>query len=312
MQNKKSCTFSNSEIQQFDTESFVIPSINSNEKQALALASKLSRFGDYINCYQGEINLSSNKDIITTHASEITLPIIKGAGVQKWHLPKTMSQGEDSYLFYKRYLKGNHGKKSKHHKFHRIVMQGITGVDERFRIKSTLLDSNLFCGHSTNYISMMEIDRALALHYIAILNSECSNWFFKKFSTNSNVNSYEIHNLPCPHGSDGIPQLSALADYLMDLHKIQKSLMSSYFEQLIDGLVYELYFPNEIQSSRKEILPHLGDLKAIEGNMSDEEKLSIMQREFDRLYDPNHLVRNHLETLDSVPVIKTIREALTK
>ena len=43
-----------------------------------------------------------------------------------------------------------------------------------------------------------------------------------------------------------------------------------------------------------------------------QEKLAIIQREFDRLYDPNHPVRNNLETLDSVDVVRTIREALKK
>ncbi|MEW6519190.1 MAG: hypothetical protein AB1461_07220 [Thermodesulfobacteriota bacterium] len=36
------------------------------------------------------------------------------------------------------------------------------------------------------------------------------------------------------------------------------------------------------------------------------------QTEFDRLYDPRHPVRNHLETLDSVEVVRTIREALKR
>lgn len=44
--------------------------------------------------------------------------------------------------------------------------------------------------------------------------------------------------------------------------------------------------------------------------MSAEEKLAIIQVEFDRLYDPNHLIRNHLETLDSIEEIRIIKEAL--
>ena len=42
------------------------------------------------------------------------------------------------------------------------------------------------------------------------------------------------------------------------------------------------------------------------------EKLSVIQRRFERLYDPRHPVRNHIETLDSVKVVKTIREALKR
>ena len=43
-----------------------------------------------------------------------------------------------------------------------------------------------------------------------------------------------------------------------------------------------------------------------------QEELAIIQREFDRLYDPNHPVRNNLEALDSVDMVRTIREALKK
>ena len=88
--------------------------------------------------------------------------------------------------------------------------------------------------------------------------------------------------------------------------------MGRYFEQLIDGLVYELYFPAELKAAGKEILPHLGELAPITDDMSDEQKLAVIQREFDRLYDPNHPVRNRIETLDSVDVVRVIRETLKK
>jgi len=47
--------------------------------------------------------------------------------------------------------------------------------------------------------------------------------------------------------------------------------------------------------------------------MSDAEKLAIIQTEFDRLYDPSHPVRNHLETrLDSVEDVRIICEVLKR
>ncbi len=76
--------------------------------------------------------------------------------------------------------------------------------------------------------------------------------------------------------------------------------------------MFELYFPDEIKAANKQILPHLGKLTPITDNMSDAAKLAIIQHEFDRLYDPRHPVRNNLETLDSVDVVRTIREALKK
>ncbi len=46
--------------------------------------------------------------------------------------------------------------------------------------------------------------------------------------------------------------------------------------------------------------------------MSEGKKLAVIQREFTRLYTPNHPIRNNLETLYSVEVVCTIREALRK
>ena len=44
--------------------------------------------------------------------------------------------------------------------------------------------------------------------------------------------------------------------------------------------------------------------------MSDEEKLAVIQSEFERLYAPNHPVRNNLEALDSIKEVSIIMEAL--
>lgn len=85
---------------------------------------------------------------------------------------------------------------------------------------------------------------------------------------------------------------------------------TSLFRATHRRMVYEFYFPEEIKAAGKEIIMHLGVLKPINEDMSDEEKLAVIQNEFDRLYDPKHPVRNHLEILDSVDVVRTIREAL--
>ena len=86
--------------------------------------------------------------------------------------------------------------------------------------------------------------------------------------------------------------------------------MFDFFDKLNSAMVFELYFPSELKSANKEILKHLGDLKPITDSMSNEEKLAVIQSEFERLYDPNHPVRNNLETLDSIEEIRIIKEAL--
>jgi hypothetical protein len=128
----------------------------------------------------------------------------------------------------------------------------------------------------------------------------------------------------------------------------RQKLVKSFWFQFVDALVYELYFPDELKAAGKDIFRHLGELPPIssppfqggvpaagggggsetkpprqaapatppsqggEFEMSDEEKLAIIKQQFDRLYDPRHPVRNIIETLDSVEVVRTIREALKR
>lgn len=154
----------------------------------------------------------------------------------------------------------------------------------------------------------------------ALLNSQFLTFTFRVFYAGGDLRGdtfrYKkvfLQNLPIikPAISTGFI-LETLADFIQQAKRKDQYLQSAYFEQLIDALVYELYFPDELKAAGKEILPHLGELTPINDDMSDEEKLAIIQREFDRLYDPRHPVRNNLETLDSVEVVRTIHDALQK
>lgn len=155
-------------------------------------------------------------------------------------------------------------------------------------------------------------------YLLAILNSTVADYYIRSLGVTRNGGYFEykpmfVEKLPVPQiNTDEKAVYESLANYVLLATEKGLKLQSAYFQQLIDGLVYELYFPDEIKAANKEILPHLGDLAPITDAMSDEEKLAVIQREFERLYDPRHPVRNHLETLDSVEVVRTIRGALKR
>ena len=103
----------------------------------------------------------------------------------------------------------------------------------------------------------------------------------------------------------------SLIGYLTTLARMDRqSALYSFFDKLNDAIIYELYFPEEFKISGKEILRYLEGIKPISNEMNEEKKLAIIQSEFERLYDPNHPVRNAIETLDSVDEIRIIKEAL--
>ena len=53
-------------------------------------------------------------------------------------------------------------------------------------------------------------------------------------------------------------------------------------------------------------------INEVENSTGQDEKLAVIQKEFELLYDPARPVRNHLETLDSVSIVRTIQEALKR
>ena len=116
--------------------------------------------------------------------------------------------------------------------------------------------------------------------------------------------------LPVPKANTNA--LLSFAQLQSYLQFSRSKLTHQFLDELVDGIVLELYFPQEIKVAGKEILPHLGVLTPLTDEISEEEKQVVIQWEFERLYDPNHPVRNHLETLDSVEEVRIIREALKK
>lgn len=154
----------------------------------------------------------------------------------------------------------------------------------------------------------------------ALLNSELLTFTFRAFYAGGDLRGdtfrYKkvfLQNLPViKPKAPALPRVESLVDYVQLAKFRRQKIQSAYFEQLVDALVFDLYFPDELKAAGKAILPHLGELPPITDAMSDEEKLAIIQREFDRLYDPRHPVRNSIETLDSVEVVRTIRAALKR
>lgn len=151
---------------------------------------------------------------------------------------------------------------------------------------------------------------------LAQLNSDVINFYYKK-TTNEEGKVFaqikiELLKMMPIKLIDDQNCFVCFVDYLIELKKqIQiNPILFPFFESVLNSLVYEIHFPEEIKSAGKEILKHLGDLKPITDDMSEEKKLAIIQSEFERLYDPNHPVRFAIETLDSVEEVRIIKETL--
>ncbi len=311
MVNKTDVILSTENIMKLDPKYYSIPSVSDKEYRIIEKLASFKKIETIGHCYQGEINLTTHKKYLSTTKGNDYSPMIKGAAIQKWYITDKMSQEVNEFV-HKSYLKDySKSKKSLHHKFKRLVSQGITGVDERYRLKFAFLSNGIFCAHSANYVLFKNDE--IAKLYMGILNSELLNWYFKKYSTNSNVNSYEVDNLPIVELDSTTKQiLNKLIEFIIYLKQTSTDKQSFYFEQIIDGMVYELYFEKEIKKANCEIIKHLGKLPEITDDMPDSEKQKIIDKVFAQLYDKNHPVRKNLYFMDSVEEVKIIKESLEK
>lgn len=104
---------------------------------------------------------------------------------------------------------------------------------------------------------------------------------------------------------------SIICDYILFLLAYQLSdtieqLLPKYFQQIINGMVYELYFPELLKNHNREIIKHLGELPEFTEGMSDEQKMKICKKVFERLNDKEHPVRINLFYMNSIPEIAII------
>lgn len=235
-----STRFSKAEIYQYDPNYFAIPYLREKEKNLFTKFYNNDPLSRYFRCYQGELNMTTHRkyfsQIPTKHM------VLKGAQIQRYLvLTDHMSQGEIEYVKVEDYLKSFSTDKSRHYQKDRVVMQGITGVNEPVRLKASYVLSGNFCAHSCNYLISLN-DQNIYSNWaiLALINSKLFNWIYKKTSTNSNVNSYEIHNLtvPAPYNTK---RLDELAQQISETKKSDPTADVFALEREIDELVYALY-----------------------------------------------------------------------
>lgn len=162
-------------------------------------------------------------------------------------------------------------------------------------------------------------------YVVAVLNSSVSWWFLCQICTdlqNGYLQAFRENLFQIPIPFANIEQQSTiikLVDYLMYLKKqpsmdsknlayARDYMMVKYFEQIIDGLVYELYLTDELHHTNKyffepllnDYLPSIGEIRG--------DKMSALRDIFERLFDRNHPVRRNLFFLNSLESIRIIED----
>ena len=301
MSSKSDLIITKDEIKELYPENMIIPITSQKSLNILKTIKKLPN-SYFLNSSAGEIDMTKFKDKFNIQKSGYR--VYTGAQIHRYCITDEPQQG--SVLYLKESLIPKSGK-FKEVANERIVMQRITGVDSPVRLIMTLVPKNSLCANSVNFISNSSPNK---LRYeLGVLNSKLLNTYFKYTSTNTNITTSEINAIPLPFANKVIIQyFASFVNYVLHLKSIKQvdsGLMPIYFEQIIDGMVYELYFPELLKKHNREIIKHLGELPEFTDSMSDEQKMKICKKVFDRLNEKEHPVRINLEKMKEE--IKEIR-----
>lgn len=224
------------DIKNIDSKDYCIPRI---EQRSIPLAIKLRQFSKIpLKCYEGELNMTFHKHFFNDDSTNPA--ILKGAAIQRYYITYKMSQGKIEYLDEDWYLSENTSEKSRHHEVERIAMQGMTGANDKIRLVMTIVPPGVYLANSCNYI--LPTQELPASYLLGLLNSKLLNWYFRCFSTNSNVNGYEVEDFPMPKATEQQKQaIISLVDKILNAKHSDPSTDTSALEREIDGMVYGLY-----------------------------------------------------------------------
>ena len=312
MQDKHELNITVKEIMDIYPEDLIIP-ISSNEK--FSILKDIKKRGQYhIIASAGEIDMTKYKTKFNNMG--LGTRVITGAQIQRYHITDFPSQGEVIYIA-DQHRPALSPKRESDVSCPRIVLQRITGVDSRVRIIATLVERYVYCANSTNYIS---IDSTINIKYLlGLLNSTLVNFYIKQTSTNTNITAKVLNSIPIVVASVKEQYLIAnLVEYIFVLKRnkqltnvVSNETVAAFFDKILDGCVYELYFEEHMKSQEINIIDSAMELiKPILHLSSDVEKADVVLNVFLNIKKTDNSIRNHLElfTLRSPETLKLIIE----
>jgi type II restriction/modification system DNA methylase subunit YeeA len=151
-------------------------------------------------------------------------------------------------------------------------------------------------------------------YVLAILNSKIINFYIHIIASNLGrgairwIKQY-IEQLPIPQISKKKQKpFEILVDYIIFLKQNKDETMSNYFEEVLDAMVFELYFEELFKKKKIKITKHLNNLIDISENQDNSKKLKIIKKVFDELNNSKHLIGNNLLYMENIIEIKIIRK----
>ena len=195
-------------------------------------------------------------------------------------------------------------------------------------LKSCLDLSDSICVNSCHVIKLKSSSSDDTLKYcsaLAALNSPVCQWMFEADNaqmigkTFAEIKVVYVERLPIPNSTAKQDRvLTTLVNLVMNLKSwlvdapksptTRDPLMLAYWERVLNGLVYELYFPDEVNGAGLLLFDLVEKAKLPDVNvLAEKDRLPHLRQKFEELHDGGHPLRialDKLQTLDTVRIIE--------
>ncbi|WP_375560652.1 Eco57I restriction-modification methylase domain-containing protein [Bernardetia sp. OM2101] len=153
--------------------------------------------------------------------------------------------------------------------------------------------------------------------WLAYLNSTFVSWYLYNFVYARAVRTMDFYNfyiqqIPIPVASQEQQEVFVrLVDYVLflktqDLETAQDRLLINFLTQIINGLVFELYYSESMKADGKDIFKFMWNIPDITVLKSCEEKLETIRQTLKPMQELENSVAQNLYYLDSVSEIRVI------
>lgn len=170
-----------------------------NDKKEIVLLNKLCNYKTFnetklVSFIEGEIHLTKFKEAIKRNkTSKNTFDLVRGDSVRRYLFIKS---DKDSFIDGSIVKKISSSPKLNDINSIRLIYQHITNIQMNRRLIFQLLDTKKYIANSCGYV-INKSDYNIK-YFLALLNSKLLNWRYKITSSNNNILTNELYNLPVP------------------------------------------------------------------------------------------------------------------
>jgi adenine-specific DNA-methyltransferase len=291
------------------------------------------------------IPTSVKEKLCAEHPSskELIKPVLRGRDIKRFYLQWTgdwiiftrRGTNIEKYPAIKKYLsqfrnelEPGVGRKQGNYKWFEI--QDNTAFYPQFEkrklIWTRLSNINAFAISTEKEFSLDSTSFAVGdnLEYLsAILNSKITFFYFKLGSVIWGKDGIKwfgkyFDNIPIPQISkDEQRPFENLVNYILQAHELlngesNREIITKQFEEVIDGMVNELFFENSIKEANASIIDlvkkQITDISSVRGK---EEKQKLIEKVYKKISEPNSEIRNRIIKQNiAVDEIKLINQNL--